>query len=219
VQETQLQAERLLEIASTHGFAFGLTWGTIMRGWAVADQGHAAEGSAEVQEGLLALSPTGLEMTLPHLLAMLAEVYEKKGEAVKGQSVVAEALALVNKNDERWHEAELYRLYGELTLRAEGPEHAQAGTNDVEPPSLAHVVAPASPEECFYKAIHIAQQQQAKSLELRAVMSLARLWQQQGKTKEAHQLLTDIYNWFTEGFDTKDLQEAKALLAVLEEGR
>jgi predicted ATPase len=107
---------------------------------------------------------------------------------------VAEALAFVYDTGERVWEAELYRLKGELTLKSQAEEEAEA---------------------CFLKAIEVARRQQAKSLELRAVMSLSRQWQQQGKRKEAHQVLSDIYGWFTEGFDTKDLQEAKALLEEL----
>jgi len=109
--------------------------------------------------------------------------------------------ALVDKTGERYYEAELYRLKGQLTLQSKVPG----------PKSKVEKEA----EECFLKAIEIARQQQAKSLELRAVMSLSRLWQQQGKKKQARQMLAEIYGWFTEGFDTKDLQEAKALLEEL----
>jgi hypothetical protein len=127
--------------------------------------------------------------------------------------VLAEALDVVHKSGERQDEAELYRLKGELTLQkfqvsgsklqvSEGPESEVRG-----PESEA--------EECFLKAVEIARKQQAKSLELRAVMSLSRLWQQQGKGDEARQMLAEIYDWFTEGFDTKDLQEAKALLGEI----
>ena len=114
--------------------------------------------------------------------------------------MLAEALAVVNKTGERFCEAELYRLKGQLTLQSQVESHK----SKVE-----------EAEACFHKAIDIARRQQAKSLELRAVVSLSRLWQQQGKQEEARKLLSEIYNWFTEGFDTKDLQEAKALLAAL----
>jgi adenylate cyclase len=117
---------------------------------------------------------------------------------------VGEALAIVDKNEERWWEAELYRLKGELTLQQ---------FNVANPRPLIPSVQEA--EACFRKAIEIAREQQAKSLELRAVMSLSRLWQQQDKQTGAHQKLSEIYGWFTEGFDTKDLQEAKALLEEL----
>ena len=130
---------------------------------------------------------------------------------------MTEALAIVKKTEERWHEAELYRLKGELTLEAGGwrlktsssSEHAPS----LKPPVSSGVVQEV--EEYFRKAIEIAQKQQAKSWELRAATSLARLWQQQGKTTEARDLLAPVYEWFTEGFDTRDLQEAKALLEEL----
>jgi len=110
--------------------------------------------------------------------------------------VLAEALTAVHKTGERQHEAELYRLKGELLLQQDIPDEHEA-------------------ESCLRQAVDVARQQQAKSLELRAAMSLSRLWQQQGKRVEAHELLAPIYGWFTEGFDTADLQEAKALLAEL----
>jgi predicted ATPase len=117
-----------------------------------------------------------------------------------GLSVLAEALAQVDKTGERFYEAELYRLKGTLTLQSQVLGSTSKGEDA---------------EACFRKAIELARQQQAKSLELRAVMSLSRLWQQQGKKDEARQMMAEIYNWFTEGFDTKDLQEAKALLEEL----
>ena len=132
---------------------------------------------------------------------MLAEAQGQAGQAEDGLATVAEALALVEQTEERTYEAELYRLKGELTLRSQ----AAGQQSNVE----------ADPEACFQKAIEFARHQQAKSLELRAATSLARLWQEQDKQAEARQLLSDIYNWFTEGFDTKDLQEAKALLEEL----
>ncbi len=132
------------------------------------------------------------------------------GQAEEGLNALAEALDAVDKNGERFYEAELYRLKGQLTLQK---FQVSGSTFQVEN-SLASSVQK-EVEECFWKAIEIARKQQAKSLELRATISLARLWQQQGKQKEAHQMLAEIYGWFTEGFDTKDLQEAKALLDSL----
>jgi predicted ATPase len=133
--------------------------------------------------------------------ALLAEAYGKAGQGEEALKVLAEARLQMDNTGERFWEAELYRLQGELTL-------AQDSTSQ----SSVEV------EQCFWKAIEIAQQQRAKSLELRAVMSLSRLRQRQGKKAAARQLLAEIYGWFTEGFDTKDLQEAKALLAELAEG-
>ena len=110
--------------------------------------------------------------------------------------VPTEALPLVDTTGERWYEAGLYRLKGELLLQQHSDNDTEAGN-------------------CFQKALDIARNQQAKSFELRAATSLARLWQRQGKRQEAHDLLASVYNWFTEGFDTADLQEAKALLDAL----
>ncbi len=133
---------------------------------------------------------------------MLAEAYGKAGQAEEGLVALAEALTVVDKSGERFCEAELYRLRGELTLAQSRVQRLESSVQK-------------EAEACFHKAIEIARRQQAKSLELRAVMSLSRLWQQQVKKSEAHQLLSEIYSWFTEGFDTRDLQEAKALLEEL----
>jgi len=133
-------------------------------------------------------------------LAWLAEAYGRAGQVEEGLNVLAEALAGAPRTGERVNEAELHRLRGELTLKSE----VQGSKSKVE-----------EAEECFRRAMEIARRQSAKSLELRAVMSLARLRQQQGKKDEARQLLAEIYGWFTEGFDTVDLQEAKALLEEL----
>jgi predicted ATPase len=144
----------------------------------------------------------GQEMDQPYYLGHLAEAYGKGGQTEEGLTLLVEALAAVDRHKERFYEAELYRLKGQLML-------AQSSVQ-----SLASNVQKEA-EECFWKAIEVARRQQAKSLELRAVMSLSRLWQQQGRQKDAHEMLAEIYGWFTEGFDTKDLQEAKALLEEL----
>jgi predicted negative regulator of RcsB-dependent stress response len=136
------------------------------------------------------------------------------GQTNEGLTVVAEALALVDKNGLRIFEAELYRLKGDLTLQQQSK--VESLKSKVPSPQHSTPNPHAEAETCFHKAIDIARKQQAKSLELRAVMSLSRLWQQQGKQDEAHQILAEIYGWFTEGFDTKDLQEAKVLLGELE---
>ena len=148
----------------------------------------------------------------PCFLAWLAAGYGGAGQAEDGLTAVAEALRLVDKNDERFYEAELYRLKGELTLQKLSVASSQLSvTKPQAPPPTPQVEA----EECFLKAIDIAREQQAKSLELRAATNLARLWQQQGKQAEARALLAPVYQWFTEGFDTADLQDAKALLEEL----
>jgi predicted ATPase len=199
------QAEAAIALSTEHGFAQRVAVGTMLRGWALAEQEQGEEGIAQIRQGLTAYRATGAELMRPYFLALLTEAYGKMEQPEEGLTALAEALATVDKTGERWWEAELYRLKGELTLRQAGSRlQAVGGREKTE-----------EAEECFVKAIEVAQKQQAKSLELRAVMSLARLWQQQGKRAEAHQLLSEIYNWFTEGFDTKDLQEAKALLDEL----
>ena len=151
-------------------------------------------------QGLAAWQATGAEILRPRFLALLAEAYGKGEQIEEGLGVLAEALAAVNRSEERMYEAELWRLRGELTLQAS----AQSTESRAQ-----------EAEEYFQKAIDIARQQQAKSWELRASTSLARLWQQQDKREDARQLLAEIYGWFTEGLDTKDLQEAKTLLEEL----
>ena len=140
-------------------------------------------------------------------LLLLAGAYGKVGQIEEGLSILAEARAFVDKTGERTNEAELDRLRGELTLQQCKVQSARSKVSGPQAETQA--------EACFLDAIETARQQQAKSWELRAVMSLARLWQRQGKKGEARQILAEIYGWFTEGFDTKDLQEAKALLEEL----
>jgi predicted ATPase len=187
----------------------------IYRGWALSAQGRVEEGIAQMHQGLEASQSTGAEIWRPYFLALLAELYGKRGAAETGLALLEEACSLVNETRERVVDAELYRLKGELTLQQQCKEQG----SECKVPSTQHPTpstqAEAEAEACFHKAIEIARQPQAKSLELRAVMSLARLWQRQGKHHEARNTLSEIYGWFTEGFDTADLQEAKALLESL----
>src|SRR5262249_16018304 len=141
---------------------------------------------------------TGAEAGQPYALAFLARAYEQAGQGDKGQQVLDEALTLVHRTGERCYEAELYRLKGELLL--------QGGQRPTAPGTEPKVAAA---EARSRQAVAVARRQQAKALELRAAMSLGRLWQQQGKRAEARQMLAEVYGWFTEGFDTADLQEAK----------
>ncbi len=149
-----------------------------------------------MREGLTTWGAMGDKLYWPYQLLQLAEVYGTVGQAEEGLRVLAEARAAVPHGEGRFYEAELSRLEGELLLARSAEHYADA-------------------ETCFRHAIDIARRQQAKSLELRAAMSLSRLWQSQGKRAEARQLLAEIYDWFTEGFDTADLQEARALLEEL----
>jgi predicted ATPase len=213
IQAAQEWNEALLTLAREQGFPIWLAYGAIRQGWILAEQGQGQEGIAKIQQGMTALRAGGAVMNTPWILALLAEVYGKVGQAEEGLGVLAEALAFVGKTGERVWEAEVYRLKGELTLKQ---FNVQGSKFKVEESPESEVRSPESEaEECFLRAIEIARKQSAKSLELRAATSLSRLWQQQGKKQDAHQMLSEIYGWFTEGFDTKDLQEAKALLASL----
>jgi class 3 adenylate cyclase/predicted ATPase len=216
------QAEALLTLSTEHGFAYRAAVATIMRGWVLAAAGQAEEGVVWMQEGLTAQRATGSEAVHPHFQALLAEIYGRMGQPEEGLAALAEASAMMQRTGEQWYEAELYRLKGELLLAQEIKRQNSKGKiqKSEDPDPKSQILDPQSEAEvCFLKAIEIACKQQAKSLELRASMSLARLWRQQGKAKQAHKRLSEIYGWFTEGFDTKDLQEAKALLDELAEAR
>jgi class 3 adenylate cyclase/predicted ATPase/energy-coupling factor transporter ATP-binding protein EcfA2 len=195
-QTAQAHAEALLALATEHGFALYVALGAFFQGWARAAQGQGAEGIALMWQSLDASRATGTALGITEVLAQLAEAYGQVGQVEEGLHLLAEALAIVDTTGERFYEAELHRLRGELLLRHAVPE-AQAA------------------EGCFHEALAIARRQQATSWELRAATSLARLWQQQGKRAEAYELLAPVYGWFTEGFDTADLQDAKALLDAL----
>jgi class 3 adenylate cyclase/predicted ATPase len=228
-QLTQQQAEATVALSAEQGFPFWLAFGTTMQGWALVEQGRIEEGIAQICQGMTASQATGAELFRPFFLALLAEAYGKAGQAEEGLAALTEALTVVDKSGERFYEAELYRLYGELSLRMGERESGRVGDEKTLPHSPILPFPHSSPEECFWKAIEIARRQQAKSLELRAVMSLVRLRQQQAaqhvtrntqhetraKLDEARTMLSEVYNWFTEGFDTKDLQEAKVLLEEL----
>jgi len=220
----QERTEAAIALSTEQGFPFFLTQGVIFRGVVLAEQGWEHEGIAQIQQGIAAFRATGAELYRPYFLALLAEAYEKAEQGENGLAVLAEALAVVDNTGERFYEAELYRLKGTLTLQSKTSlgqvsDMSQASQDMSEVPSTQHPApstqVEAEAEACFRKAIEIARRQSAKSLELRAVMSLSRLWQQQGRKDEARQMLADIYGWFTEGFDTKDLKEAKALLEEL----
>jgi predicted ATPase len=211
---TQEWAEAAITLTREYGFASWLGHGTILQGWALADQGQSEEGMSQIRQGLATNQAVGAGIWQSYCLVLLAEAYGEAGQAEDGLATLTEALTVVDKSGERFYEAELYRLKGELTLKQFGVRGGEFGVPNTQHPTPS-TQAQAEAEAYFQKAIDIARKQQAKSLELRAVMSLSRLWQSQGKKEEARQMLADIYNWFTEGFDTKDLQEAKALLGAL----
>jgi predicted ATPase len=193
---TQEQAEADMALCREQGFSFYLAHGTILRGWALGAQGRRAEGMTLMHEGMATWRAMGVALLLPRDHIMLAETYGESGQAEEGLRLLAEALVTMHQQGSYLWEPELYRVTGELLLRQTVPDAPEA-------------------ERCFRQALDIARRQEAKSLELRAAMSLARLWQRQGKRAEARQLLAPIYGWFTEGRDTTDLQEAKALLEAL----
>jgi class 3 adenylate cyclase/predicted ATPase len=213
VDATHEYATTLIALSTEHGFAHRVAVGRILQGWALAEQGQGEEGSAQIRQGLAAHHATGAKLYRPYFLSVLAEACEKAGQADEGLPALTEAFTAVDKTGERANEAELYRLKGQLTrqkLQGAGAKfHVETGSESGVRSAESEV------EACFWQALEIARHQHAKSLELRAAMSLCRLWQQQGKRVEACALLAPIYGWFTEGFDTADLQEAKALLDEL----
>jgi predicted ATPase len=190
---TQAYAEAALALATAQGFAHRIAQGRILWGWALAMQGDADTGVVHIQQGLRAMQGIGQKLYRPYTLALLAEAYGQAGQPEAGLSALDEALTLVEATEERWWEAEMYRLKGELLLQLTRPDIPQATA-------------------CIHQALEVARRQQARSLELRAALSLSRLWQQHGKRDQARQLLTEVYSWFTEGFETPDLQEARVWL-------
>jgi predicted ATPase len=216
VQATQEHAEALMALSTEQGFRQRLAQGRILLGWALVEQSRVAAGIAQMRQSVAAYGATGADLGRSSYLALLAEAYGKEGHAEEGLAVLAEALAVVDEHGIRFNEAELYRLKGELLLRqpSERGSWLMASAEPFTLPEVKHPVLTEA-ETCFRQALDTASHQQAKSLELRAATSLGRLWQQQGKRGEASELLTPIYGWFTEGFDTADLQEAKALLEEL----
>jgi predicted ATPase len=199
-QATQEWAEAAISLSTEQGFAAWLTWGTIVRGWALVEQGQGEEGLVQMRQGIVPLQAAGADLQRSHFLFLLVEAYGKVGRAEEGLVLLAEALAWVDKTGERWWEAGLHWLNGQLTLQSQSESPEQRSEEA---------------EACFQQALAVARKQEAKSWELRAATSLARLWQQQGKKQEARDLLAPVYNWFTEGFDTADLKDAKALLEDL----
>ena len=201
VPSAESQSEAANTLSSERGFTLTLGWGQVVHGWALAAQGHHERGIDLVCKGLDVYRASGTQEWMAHYLAMLAESHAMVGQSDQALAALVEALGICDGEMELWYEAEIHRLKGELAL--------QAAAKRLDPGAQPEA------EASFRKALEIAREQSAKSWELRAATSLARLWQQQGKQAEAHHLLSEIYNWFSEGFDTKDLQEAKSLLEEL----
>jgi class 3 adenylate cyclase/predicted ATPase len=200
VTAVHAHAEAAITLGSEQGFPLYAPLGTSWLGWALAMQGQGEEGLAQIHQGIAAWRALGGRLLIPYFCTLLAEAAAHLRRPEDGLQALAEAHTLVEQQEERFWEAEVCRLRGVLVLRQTTPQLEEA-------------------EACFQQALTVARRQEAKSLELRAAMSLARLWQQQGKRAEARELLAPVYGWFTEGFDTADLQEAKALLEELEEAQ
>lgn len=194
IESTQTQAEITMTFSAKHGFVFWLAMGMVQDGWRLTEQGDIDRGIAQIRQGLTTWQATGAELLLPYFLALLAEAYGKAGQVEMALDMLTEAATAMGRSQEGNYAAEIYRLRGEL-LRQQGRGNEA--------------------EEYFRQALTTARRQGSKSLELRAAMSVYRLGQEQGKLEEGRQVLNEIYNWFNEGFNTPDLQEATALLAEL----
>jgi class 3 adenylate cyclase/predicted ATPase len=194
---TEDKAKSALAVATEQGFPFWIGWDDVLCGWVLAGQDHEDMAITRMREGLACWRATGSELGWPYFLALLAEVYGDRSRTEDALELIDEADAFVDKTAERWWQADLCRLRGELLLKAEPANVDEA-------------------QSCFERALDIARAQQARSLELRAAVSLGRLWHAEGKSREARELLSGIYGWFTEGFDTADLEDARTLLAQLE---
>jgi predicted ATPase len=218
VSGVDAHAGTLVRLCQEHCFPYWLGWGAVRQGWVLAERGQSAAGIARMREGMATLQKTGAELSRSYILAQLAEAFGRCGQAKEGLALLAQALAVVQRTGERWYEAELHRLEGEFLLQAESApnvERAAKKTRRAVDRRPSAVDLHRSVEACFRTAVEVARRQQARSLELRAAMSLSRLWHRQGKRRQAHDTLAEIYGRFTEGFATADLRDARALLAEL----
>jgi predicted ATPase len=195
----QRYADAVISLSEENGLLLWLAHGKIFRGWASGAQGSPSESVPEIAQGIADCLATRARRDAPYLLSLLAETLHAAGKVDEALHALSEALAFVAETGERWWEAELHRLKGELLLSLDIPDALEA-------------------EECYRSAMAIAQHQGAKMLELRAATSLARLWRDEGKYMEAHELLAPVYGWFNEGFGTSDLNEARLLLGTVAGG-
>jgi predicted ATPase len=190
--------------AARQGLQIGHLTCLVLQGWALVQGGQGEAGITQIQQGLSEYRSRGIGAGLPRYYALLAEAYKSVGQITAGLTALTEAFS--QQHSERADAAELLRLQGELLLAQDGSHHLATEARHI----------PLKAEACFQQALDMARSQEAKMLELRAAVSLSRLWQQQGKRQEARQLLAEVYAWFTEGFGTIDLQEAKTLLTELD---
>jgi DNA-binding winged helix-turn-helix (wHTH) protein/predicted ATPase len=199
-------AEAAMAVSTEHGLVMYEAMATIMRGWALMGAGLKEEAVEQIRHGLAALQATGTELVRPHFLGLLSETLGSAGKCTEGLLLIDEAIMVAQRTDERYYEAELYRLKGELLIM-------QLTLNDDDSAKSEHA-AFEDAYQCFRESIRIAQQQSAKSWELRAVMSLAKLLIKQGKAEEAQRMVREVYGCFTEGFETPDLIEASKILEL-----
>jgi predicted ATPase len=231
-----VEAEAAVKLSIDLGFPLYEAWGRGVDGWALVVQSQGKEGVRQMDQGLLAAEAIGVELYRPYFLARLAEAHASLGQIERGFRVLRKALEVVEKNEERTWEAEIHRLQGDLALLEAGiegpPGWASLRRREAPEPSRSPGTRPASrrpggrggseireaeseAEASFRRAIDVARQQGSRSLELRAATSLGRLWHRQGRRAEARDLLEPVYAWFTEGFDTADLTEARQLAETL----
>ena len=190
------QTDELLAVAEEKNTPFWKAFGRTVQGCALAEAGEDSDAVHQITSGIAALRSTGATWTLPSWLSYLGKSNADLRQFDDAWCCISEAMTAVETTKESWYEAEINRIAGEIALKSPQPDAAKA-------------------EVYFERALAVARQQQAKSWELRAAMSLARLWRDQGKVQQARELLAPAYGWFTEGFDTRDLKEAKALLEEL----
>lgn len=194
VRAVEEHVEAMIPLCQEQEFAFHLGWATILRAWSIVEQGRPEQGLDQMRHGLAIFESTGAEVLRPYWLALQADAYGRLGRTDEGLGTLNEALDKVARHDERFYEAELHRLSGALLLTAGSDQAAEAS---------------------FARAIDVARHQGARSLELRATVSMSRLHHRRGRTSEARRQLAELYAWFTEGFETADLQAARTLLAEL----
>lgn len=211
VPEAQQRAEETMKLSVERGFPHWEAQAMAIRGWALAQQGQEEEGIAQIHEGIRAYQETGAQLGRSMLLGLLAQTYRNMGRLEEGLTLAEEALALARATGQQAQEVWLSWLKGEFLLEYHSPKVKRTTADSRSSQGNCQTEA----EAHFQHALDLARRQQAKSLELQVVIRLSRLWQQQGKKAQARQMLTEIYSWFTEGFDTVDLREARTLLEEL----
>ncbi len=214
-QQVHERASRGLSLATEHGLSFPSAVATVLQGWALARQGQAEDGTQQIRRGLTLVQESGVGWGRPYLLGLLADACGLAGRAEEGVGVLGDALGLIRSTDERFCEPELYRLRGELLLAWSERDDDRSQSRSLHGENGSSQASSPEAEDCLLLALKIARRQSAKSWELRAALSLSRLWQRQGKIQQAQEVVESVYGWFSEGFQTPDAQAARAVLASL----